>query len=195
LILPRLVIIIFLLVVTAKLAYSQEETGIAVPGRILDGDTIPLVNLREFRVFAWRISDPSEERRLTKLMKNVRIAYPYARLAGIKLLEYEQVLAQAPNDRARRQIMKKVEDEIEAEYGSELRELTISQGKILLKLIDRETGNSSYDLVSDMRGEFRAVFYQGFARLFGYNLKVKYDPLGEDKDIEKIVRMIENGEL
>ncbi len=194
-ILPRLVIIIFLLVVTAKLAYSQEETGIAVPGRILDGDTIPLVNLREFRVFAWRISDPSEERRLTKLMKNVRIAYPYARLAGIKLLEYEQVLAQAPNDRARRQIMKKVEDEIEAEYGSELRELTISQGKILLKLIDRETGNSSYDLVSDMRGEFRAVFYQGFARLFGYNLKVKYDPLGEDKDIEKIVRMIENGEL
>jgi hypothetical protein len=193
--LPRIILLIFLLVVTAKLSYSQEDTGFAVPGRIVDGDTIPMVNLREFRVFAWRISDPKEERRLTKLMKNVRIAYPYARLAGIKLLEYEQVLAQAPDDRARRQIMKKVEEEIEAEYGSELRELTISQGKILLKLIDRETGNSSYDLVSDMRGEFRAVFYQGFARLFGYNLKVKYDPQGEDKDIEKIVRMIENGEL
>jgi hypothetical protein len=91
--------------------------------------------------------------------------------------------------------MKQAEEEIEAEYGQELRDLTISQGKILIKLIDRETGNSSYDLVADLRGEFRAVFYQAFARIFGYNLKIKYDPEGEDKDIELIVRMIENGQL
>ena len=73
--------------------------------------------------------------------------------------------------------------------------MTISQGKILIKLIDRETGNSSYDLVADFRGQFRAVFYQTFARIFGYNLKIKYDPLGEDREIEIIVRMIESGQL
>jgi hypothetical protein len=64
-----------------------------------------------------------------------------------------------------------------------------------LKLVDRETGNSSYDLVSDLRGEFRAVFYQTFARIFGLNMKLRYDPEGEDKEIESIVRMIENGQL
>jgi hypothetical protein len=161
----------------------------------VDGDTIPLVPLKEVYIVSWRLLDGKEARQMTKLMKNVRIVYPYARLAGIKLTEYEEILLQAPDERARRKIMKQAEEEIEAEYGQELRDLTISQGKILIKLIDRETGNSSYDLVADLRGEFRAVFYQAFARIFGYNLKIKYDPEGEDKDIELIVRMIENGQL
>lgn len=89
--------------------------------------------------------------------------------------------------------MKLLEEEIKTEYGQDLRELTFTQGRILLKLIDRETGHSSYHLVSDLKGEFAAVFYQAFARLFTYNLKVKYDPLGEDSDIEMIILLIENG--
>jgi len=128
-------------------------------------------------------------------MKNIKIVYPYARLAGIKLAEYEEVLSQAPDDQARRKIMKKLEEELDAEYGQELRDLTVTQGKILLKLIDRETGESSYNLVTEFRGEFRAVFYQAFARLFGLNMKLKYDPEGEDRDIEYIVKMIESGQL
>jgi hypothetical protein len=128
-------------------------------------------------------------------MKNVKIVYPYARLAGIKLVEYEDTLSKAPDDKARRKIMKKVEDEVEAEYGQELRDLTVTQGKILLKLIDRETGETSYELVADLRGQFRAVFYQAFARIFGLNMKLRYDPEGEDKDIEYIVQMIESGQL
>jgi hypothetical protein len=91
--------------------------------------------------------------------------------------------------------MKDLEDELNEEYGQELRELTISQGKILLKLIDRETGETSYNLISEFRGEFRAVFYQAFARIFGMNMKLHYDPEGEDRDIEAIVIMIENGQL
>ncbi|RLD53296.1 MAG: DUF4294 domain-containing protein, partial [Bacteroidetes bacterium] len=62
-----------------------------------------------------------------------------------------------------------------------------------IKLVDRETGESSYALVQELRGKFTAFFWQTFARLFGYNLKIKYDPLGEDKDIENIVVMIEQG--
>ena len=176
-------------------AHSQEQRPIVLNGTVVDGDTIPVISLREVYIISWKYLDSKQARKMTKLMKNVKIVYPYARLAGIKLDEYEEILANAASDRERRQIMKQAEEEIEAEYGQELRDLTVSQGKILIKLIDRETGESSYNLVSELRGEFRAVFYQAFARIFGYNLKVKYDPEGEDKDIEMIVRMIENGQL
>ncbi|MCK9400210.1 MAG: DUF4294 domain-containing protein [Bacteroidales bacterium] len=177
------------------LALSQEQDGIIVYGKIVDGDTIAVIPLREVNIFSWKMLDNKEERKLTRLMKNVKIVYPYARLAGIKLVEYEEVLSQAPDDQARRKIMKKLEEELKAEYGQELRDLTVTQGKILLKLIDRETGESSYNLVTEFRGEFRAVFYQAFARLFGLNMKLKYDPEGEDRDIEYIVKMIESGQL
>jgi hypothetical protein len=193
--LKKVALIILLFTSARGFVHAQESDTIFVYGRVIDGDTIAVVPLREVRIFSWRIMDAKEERRLTKLMKNVRIAYPYARLAGIKLKEYEEILANTPDKKERKVIMKQIEEEIEAQYGEELRGLTITQGKILLKLIDRETGDSSYELVTEFRGEFRAVFYQAFARIFGYNLKVKYDPEGEDRDIEAIVRLIENGLL
>ena len=176
-------------------AFPQEQDKIVVYGQIVDGDTIPVIQLKEVSIFTWKLVSEKEERRLTKLMKNVKIVYPYARLAGIKLLEYEDVLIQAPDDKSRKKIMKQVEDELDAEYGQELRNLTVSQGRILLKLVDRETGESSYDLVTEFRGEFRALFYQAFARIFGLNMKLRYDPEGEDREIEYIVKMIENGQL
>jgi hypothetical protein len=177
------------------LASSQDQDSMLVYGIVKDGDTIPFIALKEVKIYSWRLLSEREERKLTRLMKNVKIVYPYARLAGIKLIEYEDTLAQAPDDKARRKIMKKVEEQLDAEYGKELRDLTVSQGKILLKLIDRETGETSYELVSELRGEFRAVFYQAFARIFGMNMKIGYDPDGEDRDIEYIVTLIENGQL
>lgn len=177
------------------LVSAQVQDSILVYGIIKDGDTIPFIPLKEVKISSWRLLDSKEERKLTRLMKNVKIVYPYARLAGLKLLEYEDTLAMAPDDKARRKIMKRVEEELDAEYGQELRNLTVTQGKILLKLIDRETGETSYELVSELRGEFRAFFYQSFARLFGLNMKIGYDPEGEDRDIEYIVNLIESGQL
>lgn len=177
------------------LASSQEQDSVFVYGIVKDGDTIPFVSLKEVKIYSWKMLSAKEERKLTRLMQNVKIVYPYARLAGIKLVEYEDTLAQAPDDKARRKIMKRVEEQLNAEYGKELRDLTVTQGKILLKLIDRETGETSYELVSELRGEFRAVFYQAFARIFGMNMKVGYDPEGEDRDIEYIVKLIETGQL
>jgi len=176
-------------------SYAQNSDMVVVGGTVEDGDTIPLVQLREVNIYSWANLTRSEERRMTKLMKNVKKVYPYAALAGIKLEEYRDTLEAAPDDKTRKKIMKQVEDELEAQYGPELRELTISQGKILLKLVDRETGSATYDLVADLRGEFRAVFYQTFARIFGLNMKLRYDPEGEDREIEFIVKMIENGQL
>lgn len=186
-------ILVFLLV--SSLIHSQEIPKAYVIGKVVEGDTIPVINLREVNIYAWQFLGPKDQKRVTKLMRNVKKVYPYARLAGIKLIEYDSVFASINDPKEKKKLMKELEKEIEAEYGGELRDLTFSQGKILLKLVDRETGHSSYELVSDLRGEFRAVFYQTFARIFGYNLKVKYDPDGEDREIEMIVRMIESGQF
>ncbi|HNQ82960.1 MAG TPA: DUF4294 domain-containing protein [Bacteroidales bacterium] len=174
---------------------SQEQSLIPVGGAIINGDTIAVVQLREISIFGWRNMSPAEERKMTRLIRNVKVAYPYARLAGLKFIEYEDILSQTPDENRRRKIMKQVEDELMDEYGEELKKLTISQGKILIKLVDRETGESFYDIVTEFRGEFRAIFYQAFARFFGLNMKEKYDPEGNDREIENIVKMIETGQL
>jgi hypothetical protein len=113
----------------------------------------------------------------------------------MKLREYDAELKKLKTDHQRRKFMKKVEDELREEFEGELRELTVRQGIILIKLIDRETGDTSYELVKQFRGAFSAFFWQSIARLFGHNLKLKYDPDGEDKMIEEIVLLIENGQI
>ncbi|MBK7854737.1 MAG: DUF4294 domain-containing protein [Bacteroidetes bacterium] len=91
--------------------------------------------------------------------------------------------------------MKKREDEMKARFDAELKKLTMTQGRILIKLIDRETGNTSYTLVKELRGNLSAFYWQGLAKLFGSNLKTEFDAQGEDAAIEQICRAIERGEL
>jgi len=175
---------------------SEDSAGMAYPAIIVEGDTVPVVYMDKVLVQGDRaFRNSAEARQWERLVKNVKRAYPYAKLAGIKFNEYNQKMAGVKNENVRKAMMKQAEDELNAQFGEELKELTITQGKILLKLIDRQTSNCSYDIVRDFRGKFRAFFYQSFARLFGYNLKVKYDPKGEDADIERIVLMIENGSI
>lgn len=163
---------------------------------VVDGDTLPVLYSENVQVWGNKsLYSPAESRQWERLVRNVKKAYPYARLAGIKFNEYNQKIATVKSEKVQKAMMKQAEDEIEAQFGKELRDLTISQGKILLKLIDRQTSNCSYDIVKDFRGKFRAFFYQSFARLFGYDLKARYNPLGEDADIERIVLMIESGTL
>lgn len=175
---------------------GQEIKYIVAKTIVIQGDTIPFFNLREVEVVSLEIPKTKKaKRKLSKLVKNVKKVYPYAKLAGIQLKKYESMLLAAESDKERRQIMKKAEQEIKEEYGGELRNLTFSQGKILIKLFDRETGESSFELVQELRGKFTAFWYQAFAKLWGYDLKVKYDPEGEDKQIETIVRLIERGQI
>jgi hypothetical protein len=192
----KLLLITLLLFCALAWSQAQESKYTVLRAIIMDGDTVPYLRLKEVEVYSLKIPKTRRaQKRLTKLIKNVKIVYPYARLAGIKLKEYEDLLVNASSDRERKQIMKQAEKEIDEEYGGELRELTFSQGKILIKLIDRETGDSSYELVQELRGKFRAFWYQAFARIWGYDLKAKYDPEGDDRQLEVIVRMIENGQL
>lgn len=188
--------ILIVLIGSTFVSQAQTVDPITVNALIIEGDTVPVIGLSEIEVFSLIIpSDRRSQKRLTRLVKNIKKVYPWARLAGIQLRKYEKMLVAAKNDRERRKIMKIAEKEINEKYGGDLKKLTFSQGKILIKLIDRETGDSSYGLVQELRGNFTAFFYQAFARLWGYNLKTKYDPDGEDRQIETIVRMIERGQI
>jgi hypothetical protein len=163
---------------------------------VIDGDTIWVAELDEVYIFPTkRFSSNRERRRYTRLIYNVKKAYPWAKLAGEKLAEVEIHLASLRTEKEQNIYMKQLEKELLMDYKDDLKKLTITQGRILIKLVDRETGDTSYDLVEDLRGKLSAIFWQALARLFGSNLKSEYDPDGEDRLIEEIVVLIEHGQL
>ncbi len=188
--------LLFLIIIffTYSNVLGQDKKYHVVQYRIVGKDTIPYIKVSGVEIFDFKIFKTKRQaKRNSRLIRNVIAVYPWAKLAGAKLKEYETIFLETESKKEQHKIMKQVEKDINDEYGGELKKLTISQGKILIKLIDRETGDTSFDLVQDFRGKFVAFFYQSFARIFGYNLKERYDPEGEDKNIEIIVRMIENG--
>jgi len=192
----KFIYILSFLIIASNHGFSQEVDGIVVFARIIDGDTIPIIPLPEINVYSFKIiKSKRKARQLSRIIKNVKKVYPYAKLAGIRLQEYNEIFLTMSSEKEKRKLMRQVEKELKDEFGDDLRSLTFSQGKILIKLIDRETGNSSFELVQELRGKFIAFFWQTFARIFGYNLKIKYDPEGEDRNIEIIVLMIENGSI
>lgn len=165
-------------------------------GKVVNGDTILHAHIRELTFFAPRkFTNQRDLRRYRRLIRNIKKVYPYAIIASDKLNEINNVMLSMKTEIERKAYVKEVEKELMAEFEGELKKLTITQGKLLIKLIDRETGNTSYELVKELRGAFSAVFWQTMARLFGSNLKTEFDAEGTDKLIDEIVIMIENGQL
>ncbi len=175
---------------------AQEPDSIPkiVPGKIIDGDTIPLVEVKTAYVYPpYEFKRKRHLIRYSKLVYNIRKVYPYAKLAAIKLTEYQKIMDTVTTKKGRKAFARQAENALQEEFGQEIRKLTFSQGKILIKLIYRETGNSSYELVRELRGKFTAFIWQTLATLFGYNLKTGYDPNGEDRQIEEIILLIDEG--
>ena len=169
-----------------------------VYGRIEGRDTLLIVYLPEVDIDLMnRYYQINETRQGRRLVYNVRKVYPYAKIAGELLQTYDTLLAHVSNPSERSNLMRMAEDDLTEQYTEELKKLTFSQGLILIRLIDRETGNTSYKVVQELRGKFRAFFYQGFARLWGYDLKSEYDPHNnpEDDQIETIVTLLERGQI
>jgi len=163
---------------------------------VIDGDTLWVADLDEVYIFPTKkFKNRRERRRYTRLIYNVKKAYPWAKLAGDKLAEVEVHLMSLETEKEQKEYMKLVEQELLKDYKEDLKKLTITQGRILIKLVDRETGDTSYELVKELRGNISALFWQALARLFGSNLKSEYDADGEDRLIEEIVILIENGQL
>jgi len=189
--------LLFILFLGGSLSLFSQEDGKRKMIEVYIGgqDTSYFMMLSEVEIFGKVKLTPEEQRQYDKLVRHVLKVYPYAKLAGIKFREYQPILDAQKSDKARKKYMKKIEDELWDAYGDEIKNLTKTQGGILIKLIDRETDKSGYVLLKELRGGVRAFFYQGFAKLWGYNLKTEYDPAGEDWMIEYIVQRIERGEI
>lgn len=166
------------------------KAGHMLPATVVNGDTMPHIRIRPIMIFP----NKADTRRYERLIRNIKVAYPIAKYANKRLQEIEEQLKVMPK-KDHDKYIKQVEKELKKEYAPILREMTFSQGKILIKLIDRETGNSSYQLVKELRGGFSAFLWQGVARLFGANLKDTYDKDGEDKVIEYLIGLYESGYL
>ncbi|NPA35931.1 MAG: DUF4294 domain-containing protein [Chlorobi bacterium] len=164
--------------------------------RVVHGDTLPHVTLHEISVVPkWKFKSKREYRRYSRLVRNIKKTLPYARLAAKKLHEIDAHMQTLKTDKERKEYLKEAEKQLFAEFEQPLRHLTVSQGFLLIRLIDRETGDTTYNLIKEYKSGFAAFFWQSVARLFGSNLKADYDPEGDEKMIEHIIILIDNGML
>ncbi|MBD3748235.1 MAG: DUF4294 domain-containing protein [Sphingobacteriales bacterium] len=167
---------------------ARTNDTIKVATTNLNGEILPWIVLNEIRVVATRTFKSKEDfDNYRRLRYNVLKVLPYARFAGQRYRQLEKDLAVTSDRRKQKALVKGCEKEVKDLFNAKIKDLTISQGEVLIKLIDRETGNSSYDLVKDLKGNVSAFVFQSVARIFGHNLKNQYNP-DEDRDIEAIVR-------
>lgn len=192
--------ILILLIAMPAFTFGQDTIATVgdyvLYGIIVDGDTVLVSSIEEVYILPMRKFESKRQmRKYRRLVKNVKAAYPYAKMAKEKYDEVSANLEDITTDKERRKYMNQVEKEIQDEFEGELKKLTITQGRILIKLIDREIGETSYDLLSELKGKFTAFFWQALARIFGHNLKTGFDAEGEDMLLNEIVLLIENGQL
>jgi hypothetical protein len=200
-----LLILIFLYL--SPCASGQKDTVLqkndTLSGRIYllqkvnrNGEVLPEVNIKEVTVLGQR-NTPKKSwyRKYDRLVYNLKTVYPYALIVRERIYKVNEALAGITDEKDRRKYIKNVEKDVFREYEDDMREMTITQGRLLIKLIDRETQNTSYELIRQYRGGLTAAFWQGVARIFGTNLKDEYDPYGTDVVIEFILQDIETGRL
>ena len=162
---------------------------------ILTGDSIPHVELDEIAIMPPpQFESRREARKYWRLVHNLKRVLPYARIVNSTLAEMEEKLQETKGDKERRLYIKSVEDSLWNQYEPELRKMTISQGKLLFKLVDKESSNTTYHWIEQYKGSVSAFFWQGIARIFGSNLKSGFDPNDpQDIMIDKLVQYIDLG--
>lgn len=157
-------------------------------------DTIAVVPLREVVVYPeLKFKNKKQKEQYTKLVRDVKKTLPYAKMVYDILIETYEYMETLPDDKSRQKHLELMEKELFKEYKPELKKLTYSQGKLLIKLIDRECNQSSYNLLKAYLGSFRAGFWNFFAGIFGASLKSDYDPRGKDSMTERVVVLVERG--
>ncbi|WP_134089328.1 DUF4294 domain-containing protein [Olivibacter sp. XZL3] len=179
-----------------SLANTLKDTSntkpVMLPTTIVNGERIPWVLLHEVVITDYRVFKTPEDRaRYNRLKYNVLKVLPYAKFAEDRYDKLQRDLAVTRNKKEQKRLIKDCEKEIKAMFNREIKNMSVSQGAILIKLINRQTGNSSYELVKELRGGVSAFFYQSVAKIFGHNLKNTYDP-DEDREIETIIRNYAN---
>jgi hypothetical protein len=169
-----------------KPVLGKNDT-IPVASAILDNEYVPWIlthetYIRDARVF----KTPEERTNYNRLRYNVLKVEPYAVFAGNRYRQLERDLATTADKGKQKQMVKACEKEIKELFNREIKNMSITQGEILIKLVNRETGDTSYELVKELKGGLNAFMFQSLARIFGHNLKQSYDPQ-EENDIEGIL--------
>jgi hypothetical protein len=189
-----LIFLVVLLFFSTRVVAQSEDPPpgkIRVAAIIIDGDTMPVEYLDP--IYKTEYIDGSRKQYLDRLRYNIYKVYPYVILAQNVLKKMDQDLGQHPSRRARKKYLDNLDIELNSKFKDELKDLSVNQGKILVKLINRQTGKNVYDIIKELKGGVNARAYQTAFKFVDNNLKAQYDPFGEDKDIELIVREIEAG--
>lgn len=177
-----------------------EETEVPVMTQVgtvnYKGQTIPHVIFPLLPKYPpLQFKDEKERQEYNRLVYNVKKVLPWAKLARLTIIETYEYLETLPTKEERKEHIKRVEDGVKRQYGPALKTLTRSQGKLLVKLVNRECNQTGYAVAKAFLGSFRANFYQSIAFLFGNSLTKKYDPEGDDRFTERVVRMVEAGTI
>jgi hypothetical protein len=160
-----------------------------------NGSLIPHVTFPTLHKFPPKVfKNNKEKKKYDRLVHNIKRIYPLAKLVRQTILETYEVLQYFP-EAEREAHLKRVEKGIIEQYGKQVKRLSRTQGRLLVKLVDRECNNTGYAITKAFLGHVRANFYQGIALVFGNSLTKRYDPEGEDKEVERIVLLIESGQL
>lgn len=178
-------------------AQSGGKTNIQLVSMcIYEGDTIPYVDLPNVYIFKpLKFRNKREIEKYYKLIRDVKKVLPISKEVNRAIIETYEYMMTLPNEKARKQHIKAVEKGLKEQYTPRLKKLTFAQGKLLIKLVDRQTNSTGYELVKAFMGPFKAGFYQTFAALLGASLKKQYDPAGEDALTERVILMVESGQL
>ena len=160
------------------------------------GDSIQYVRTNKIYIFPpMEFKNDKQRNEYNRLVYNIKKVLPLAKEYNQIILETGAYLQTIPTKRERDEHMKAVEKDLKEEYTPRIKKLSYSQGKLLIKLIDRETHSTGYELIQAFLGPVRAGFYQAFAWVFGASLKKRYDPQGSDRLVERIVLQVEAGQL
>lgn len=166
---------------------AQTDTVRKVHCVIVDGDTIPVFTLPNY-IFYGKLT-PEERRERIMLVNRIRSVLPYAKMAAFRLQIMEQNLQQISSRKARKEYIKETEKQLKDEFTEQLKNMSINQGKLLVKLIHRETGSTVYELLSDYSGSAETFFWDTFSKFYDSDLDTKYDSV-EDYKIEQIIKSL-----
>jgi len=201
----RRLITILLMACTIGVMAQEEDTSTGSPtfvptvkvSKVLrDGDSIQYMEMSNVYVYPpMQFESKRQQGKYMRLVTNVKKTLPIAKEVRQMLIETAEYLETLPDKKSKEEHMKRVEQSVYREYKPRMKKLTFSQGKLLIKLINRECNSTSYEAIQAFMGPLRAGFWQAFAWAFGASLKKEYDPEGTDRLTERVVLMVEAGQL
>ncbi|MFT4072414.1 MAG: DUF4294 domain-containing protein [Dysgonamonadaceae bacterium] len=192
--------VLFTLYILALTFFSAQQSvaqdNIRVPAEMYQGELIPSVWLREIYVYPpIQFTNDKQRMEFNRLVRDIKKTLPYAQSVSRMIIETYEYMETLPDEKTKKKHLSSVQKYVMDTYKPKMRGLTKNQGKILVKLIDRECDSSSYEIIKSLVGSFKAGVYNAFASIFGNSLKKEYDPEGNDRLIERIVVQIQQGQL